>query len=48
METFLTDFFVSLQGSERASALARIKYKSYSAVVEVDIKLDDRDVFGFK
>lgn len=33
-----------MQGSERADALARIKNKSYSAVVEVGIKFDGRDV----
>lgn len=36
---------VSLQGSERANALARIKYKSYSAVVEVGAKFEDWGVF---
>lgn len=44
----MTDPLVSLQGSERANALARIKYRSYSAVVEVGIKFDYRDVFIFK
>lgn len=43
----LTDLLF-LQGSERANALARIKYKSYSAVVEVGVKFDDRDAFIFK